>query len=194
MNPIPSDIYKSMILSNPSIHKWRMDCLFTIFFDSKSPFSFSADGHIVPAFDLNLSQNMNHDPKPYAKSLKGSKLSKKEIAIRKEYEQKLCLFLEANIDEISQSPAHFSGSHKSYSNNYPASVITNDSLFFNLPKKVDPVWIEELKFIAHDGSSALWREFCGEYGSANDDTIWKNQEAHDLHRKIWSIVKQLEKA
>jgi hypothetical protein len=194
MNPIPSDIYKSMILSNPSIHKWRMDCLFTIFFDSKSPFSFSADGHIVPAFDLKPNKAMNHDPKPYAKTLKGSKLSKKEISIRKEYEQKLCLFIEANIDEISKSPAHFNERHRSYDNNYPASVITKDSLFFNLPKKVAPVWIEELKFIAQNGSAALWKEFCGEYGATDDDTIWTSQEAHDLHRKIWSIVKQLEKA
>ena len=194
MTPLPSDIYKSMILSNPSIHKWRMDCLFTIFFDAKSSFSFSADGHVVPAFDLKPNQAMNHDPEPYAKSLKGSTLSKKEIAIRKEYEQKLYLFIEENIDAISKSPDHFNDVHRSYGNNYPANVITKDSLFFNLPEKIAPIWIEELRFIAQIGSSSLWKEFCGDYIKKDDETLWKSQEAHEMHQRIWSIVKQLEKA
>lgn len=193
MNPTPSDIYKSMILSHPSKHQWRQDCLFTIFFDSVSPFSFSEDGHLVPSFDLKLDQSMNHDPKPYAKSLKGSPLSKKEIAIRKDYEKSLYLFIEANIDEIAKSPVHFNERHKSYDNNYDATVITKDALFFNLPKTIDPIWLEEIQAAASAGSTALWREFCGSYGSSDDVSIWKSPEAFHLHREIWSIMKQLNK-
>ncbi len=118
MTPLPSDIYKSMILSNPFKHQWRLDCLFTIFFDPKAAFSFSEDGQVVPAFDLKLEQRMNHDQKPYAKSLKGSTLSKKEIAIRKDYEKNLYVFLEENIDDIAKSKVHFNERHKSYFNVY----------------------------------------------------------------------------
>lgn len=193
MTPLPSDIYKSMILSNPFKHQWRLDCLFTIFFDPKAAFSFSEAGQVVPAFDLKLDQRMNHDPKPYAKSLKGSTLSKKEIAIRKDYEKNLYVFLEENIDDIAKSKVHFNERHKSYFNVYPANIITKDSLFFNLPKHIDSVWLEEIREAGSAGSSALWREFCGEYGATDDDTLWRSKEAFMLHREIWSIIKHLQK-
>lgn len=185
----PADIYKSMILSNPSICKWRGHCLFYIFFAPNSPFSFSKDGHLVPDFKIDPHQKMNHDIKPYSKMLKASTLSKKEVEIRKEYEKKLYKFIENNINAIAKCPVHFDESNYGVYEKYPLDIITDKSLYFNLPENISPEWLEEVKFIGGIIQSKIYFAYC------DDDCLiptknshWSDEVFHDYYKKIIDIA------